>query len=830
MKKPLSPVMQQYLQIKKEHPERLLFFRIGDFYELFFEDAQKASKLLDITLTARGQKEDKIPMAGVPHHSSQAYIKKLIDKGESVVICEQVEGSETRSGPMKREITEILTPGTAFDDSYSNVRENNFLAAFSCQGKNAALAWCDLCTGTVYWQSAPVKTILQRLEILQVKELLISEKLQAQKYELSGHITKLPFWDFQFEETLALLLKTFQASSAHQLQISCDLVSSALGALVKYCLNNTQSSQLLKRCQEYHSDQELIVDKQTRLHLDLNNFDPKESLYALLNHTLTPMGSRLFQQHFLSPTREKTVLAQRHDLISFWHSHKDLKEDFKVTLKGCVDLQRALAQIQKNKLSPRAFGQFIHSLQALSARTASLWSNIPFFTAHLDSLSGLLDEIVQILNDDLPKSLSEGKIFKSCASTTLSEWKAILFQSEDFLKEYEEKLIQTYGFPLKTQYNKIHGFSIEVSKSHSDKVPKEFIRHQTLKNAERYRTEQLIEFQEKRGQAFEQVLLLEAELYHNYLEKISSHSSLIDQISDQIGILDVAYSAQIAAELYGLQQPYFHEKPDLVIKGGRHLLVEQLQKDQPFICNDLSLYQKEHFMLITGPNMGGKSTFMRQQALIIFLSFIGYYVPAKEAYVPDIDRIFSRIGASDNIAKGQSTFMVEMLETAHILKQATKKSFVIIDEVGRGTSTFDAMALAKALCEHFLIELKCFCLFATHYHDLISLSIHHKAMLLVHMGYLLEKENIHFTYKLKKGPCYQSFGLHVATLAGLPSSIVAKAREYQWAYEKEQRHKKPQGKSQLEQKIAAVDLNELSPKKAYEFLENLQSSSLGELT
>jgi DNA mismatch repair protein MutS len=826
MKKPFSPVMEQYLEIKKKHPERLLFFRIGDFYELFFEDAEKASKLLDITLTGRGQKEDKIPMAGVPHHSSTTYIKKLIDKGESVVICEQVEGSENRSGPMKREITEILTPGTAFDDTYSNSRENNFLAAFISHNSTAALAWCDLCSGIIYWEIGTKKSITYRLEILHVKELLLSEKEKNQKTHLDGQITKLPYWDFQFEETLPLILQTFQVHSIHQLGIENELVFRAIGALVKYCLNNTQSLSLLKKCQKYHHDKELVVDRQTREHLSLDNFDPKTSLYALLNQTLSPMGSRLFQDHFLNPTRDKNVLKQRHQMITFWQEHPALKDHFKIVLKGCVDLQRSLAQIKKNKLTPRAFGLFVRSLVTLSDYQNSLWSKISFFTVDMTSIRPLLLEIASTLNDELPKSLSEGTIFNASAHQELESWKKILFKTDDFLKTYEQELIQTYGFPLKTQYNKIHGFSIEVSKIHTAKIPKDFIRHQTLKNAERYRTQQLIEFQEKREHAFDNILLLESELYTTCLEKILTISSVIDKLSSEISSLDVAYSAQLCSELYEMTQPLFEDNETIEIDSGRHLLVEQLQKDHHFISNHLSLSKDHHFMLITGPNMGGKSTYMRQQALIIFLSFIGSYVPAKKAIIPDIDRIFTRIGASDNITKGQSTFMVEMLETAHILKQASKKSFIIIDEVGRGTSTFDAMALAKALCEYFLKELTCFCLFATHYHDLISLSSKHKQMILVHMGYLIEKENIHFTYKLKNGPCYQSFGLHVASLAGIPSSIVSKAREYQWNYEKEHKKNDESKKSRLEQKIAALDLSETSPKKAYEFLEKMQSTYL----
>lgn len=784
MTKKISPVMQQYLDIKKEHPHKFVFFRIGDFYELFYEDAQKASELLDITLTARGKDQDKIPMAGVPYHSAETYLKKIIESGESAVICEQVPQEASSKQPMKREISQILTPGTVIDEHYLDKKLHNYIASYFSKGSMAALAWSDLCKGQVFWQVDKKSAIEHRLNLLNLKEIVISEQQQLPD-SCSEHliVEKRPHWEFSLEENLSLVLQAFKVQSPSALPQEQPLGLSAITALVHYCSVNTQAPNLIKSIKKYRPKDELIVDQQSRQHLELNRTD-KNSLYDTINQTVTAMGSRLMQTCFFTPTRNRVVLKKRHEYIEFWRNHSNLLEVFRKEMKSLGDMERYGALILKKTLTPRDLGHLMNSLDLICSNEQTLWNFIEQPKLDLQQARQLVLNIQPKLQTELPLTLREGTIFTSKACEELAYWKDLQSSQEKLLEQYEKDLQDKYLFPLKAKYNKVHGFYIEVTKTHSSKVPDIFVRKQTLTNCERYITQELKELEEKSHRALEEVLLREQELYEKLLEELQEVLPYLDLLSKNIAQLDVTASLAFVSEKYQLTQPRFTDTREFSIKGGRHLMVELLQKETSFIENDLSFDQEKSFLLITGPNMGGKSTYMRQQALIVFLASIGSYVPAQEAILPDIDRIFTRIGAHDNIAQGQSTFMVEMIEASSIIHQATSNSLVIMDEIGRGTSTFDGMALAKAIARHLLAENKSYTLFATHYHDLVRLEEDFNEMNLVHMGYFIQQEKLYFTYQLKIGPCYQSFGLHVAQLAGLPQDLLQQAREYQQSYQK----------------------------------------------
>ena len=439
MAKKTTPVMQQYLNMKKQHPERLVFFRIGDFYELFYEDAEKASDLLDITLTARGQAEDKIPMAGVPYHSAEGYLKKLIDKGESVVVCEQVEGSQTAQQPMKREVSQILTPGTAFEEEFSDKKTNNFIAAYFQEKRQAALAWCDLCAGVVYWQVGTINEIEYRLGLLQVKELIIAEKTELSMNLGETLMTQRPWWDFNIEENMNFLLETLGLKSFSALNIDNNLALSSIIALIKYCLTNTQTPSLIKRCQKFYPADELVVDRQTREHLELAISNDKNSLYALLNETITPMGSRLFQTCFMNPTRNTEILKRRHQFIELWDCNPDLREVFSSSFKNICDIERSLAKVAKGTITPRQLGQLIDSLGVVISHQESLFDKINMIEIQTQSIVPLYTQVSNLLQEELPRTRREGTIFKREASRELSYWKELLENQDTLLEGYQKE-------------------------------------------------------------------------------------------------------------------------------------------------------------------------------------------------------------------------------------------------------------------------------------------------------------------------------------------------------------------------------------------------------
>lgn len=820
-RKKLTPVMEQYLEVKKKHPERLVFFRIGDFYELFFEDAEKAAELLDITLTARGQADDKIPMSGVPYHSAQGYLKKLIDKGESVVICEQVEtDNNSGPGPMKREVSQIITPGTAIEDEYLCKKSRNYIASLFFHKKEAAVSWCDLCSGIVFWQSGTLEECIHRLEVLNPNEVVVSENKVPSLDSLTTQVSKRPFWEFSIDENLPTVLDTLQLKTVGALGIESSTALSAVIGLIKYCLTNTQTPSLIKTCQQYYPDSELILDGQTRKHLELDLFHSEHSLFSLLNKTLTHSGSRLFQDVFSNPTRKQSELDFRHQLTNFWLENPDIGQIFEQKMKGLNDIERSIAKMAKGSITPKGFGDFIKSVKVLIDCQEELWDKCEVISIDTSTVKNTIHSVFKTLNTELPRTMKEGKIFIATCDEKLHYWKNLLENQDQLLEQYHEKVQSLCSFPVKTSFNKVHGFYIEVARSQASKVPEFFIRKQTLKNVERYITEDLKQFEEDMLASQEKVIELEQGLFNKTLSDILALRHNLDKIIEQLSLLDLGYSFSQSATELNLVQPSFSQEKTIDIEGGRHLQVEHFQDDK-FIENSMLVSKEKRFLLLTGPNMGGKSTYMRQQAVIIFLSHIGSFVPAGRATIGVCDRIFTRIGASDKISQGQSTFMIEMIETAQILKQATEHSFVIMDEVGRGTSTFDGMAIAKALCEHLINSIKCYCLFATHYHDLIDLSKSYPSIILAHMNCIVDNESVYFTYKIREGACYKSFGVNVAALAGIPSSILQKARLYQAEYQAQ--HKKSNNNlDQIKKTITSVDLNDISPKQAHAILEKLQ--------
>ncbi len=783
-----TPMMQQYMRIKAQHPNELLFYRMGDFYELFFEDAQKASDLLDITLTARGKKEgNPIPMCGVPHHSADNYLSKLIKNGVSVAICEQVGDPQTTKGPVERKVMRVLTPGTVTDEALLDEKSENLLVSVAQRDETFGIASLDICSGSFQINEVCSKDIfLSEIERLSPKEIIISDCFSASKMlDPNICVNHKSLWEFDLDVAEKTLNSHF---GTHDLTaFGCDdmkLGISAAGCLLKYALDTQRNdlSHIQKITTETQSDK-VILDPASRKNLEIDqnlNGGTRNTLYEVMNTTATSMGARLLRRMLNQPSQDINALTKTQNSIESLHKEL-IYQSIHESLKNVGDMERILTRVALRSARPRDLTRLAISIDQLPL----IQNNLSTCNdEHIDTLKNAaqpfpnLSALLQkAIIENPPMTIREGGVIADGYDNELDELRALNSNAGQYLIDMENEEKEKTGIStLKVGYNRVHGYYIEISKGQSTQAPIEYIRRQTLKNAERYITPELKRFEDKALSAKSKALTREKILYEELLDEINLDIQELRECAESLAQIDVLSSLAERAKTLKFCKPSLTKTSMIKIQDGRHLVIEN-SIDSPFIPNDLSMDQDRRMLIITGPNMGGKSTYMRQTALIVLLAQVGSFVPAAKAEIGIVDRIFTRIGSSDDLAGGRSTFMVEMVETANILHNSSERSLVLMDEIGRGTSTFDGLSIAWA-CANFLVsEVKALTLFATHYFELTKLPSHEKISANVHLNAEEYKDRIIFMHKVIEGPANKSYGLQVAKLAGIPDNVITVARE-----------------------------------------------------
>ncbi|MEZ5571852.1 MAG: DNA mismatch repair protein MutS [Halioglobus sp.] len=782
-----TPMMQQFLRIKADHPRDLLFYRMGDFYELFYDDAKRAAQLLDITLTSRGQSAgEPIPMCGVPYHAAENYLARLVKAGVSVAIAEQIGDPATSKGPVDRQVVRVVTPGTLSDEALLDDRIDNLLLAVYQKQQHYGIAYLDLSTGRFcVLEITGEEALTSELQRLNPAETLYHESIYHPAITQRRGARSQPAWEFDPHSARRALNTQFQT---HDLQgFGCDQLDLAIGAagcLLQYVKDTQRGSlpHIRSLRQESRSDS-VIMDAATRrnLEIDVNmHGGNSNTLLSVLDRCATAMGSRLLRRWLHRPLTDVDVLRTRHAAIQSL-SDNYAYESVRDALQPVGDMERILTRVALRSARPRDLTRLLSSLQALPvlrAETAPLSAPL---LCELSQQAGEFPQLCTLLSAALienpPVVIRDGGVIREGYDAELDELRQISSNAGDFLLQIEQREKQATGIStLKVGYNRVHGYYIEISRAQSDRAPTEYIRRQTLKNAERFITPELKAFEDKALSSKSRALAREKLLYEALLEELNERLSPLQDCAVAVAEIDVlANLAQRANELR-LCQPDFCDERVFEVVAGRHLVVEQVL-EEPFIANDTLLNSKRHMLLITGPNMGGKSTYMRQNAVIALLAHIGSYVPASAAKLAPIDRIFTRIGSSDDLAGGRSTFMVEMTETANILHNATPRSLVLMDEVGRGTSTFDGLSLAWAAAVHLGRSVGAFTLFATHYFELTSLPELCPGMANVHLDATEHQDHVVFLHNIQEGPANRSFGLQVAKLAGIPAPVLQAAQQ-----------------------------------------------------
>ncbi|MCG3202606.1 MAG: DNA mismatch repair protein MutS [Gammaproteobacteria bacterium] len=838
-----TPVMRQYLGFKAQHPQTLLFYRMGDFYELFFDDARRAATLLGIALTARGQSAgEPIPMAGVPAHAVDQYLARLVKLGESVVICEQVGDPATGKGPVERRVTRIVTPGTVTDDALLDVRRDNWMAALHATGSRIGLAAIDLGGGRFILGEFDGETALaDELERLQPSEILLAEgspllpRLAARR-----GVRPRPPWSFDPDTARRALLRQFGVSDLAG--FGCDGMPAALaaaGAALQYAVDTQQSAlPHLQPPRVEQSRETIVLDAASRRNLEIDASlagKPQNTLVAVMDSTITPMGGRTLRRWLTRPLRDPSTVRARHQAVQAL-----LEEAAHARVRDCLrrfgDIERILARVALKSARPRDLAQLREALAALPVLRACIaGAEAPALIAIHENI-GAFPEVHELLARAIVESppiwLRDGGVIAGGYDAGLDELRALSGDASQFLADLEQRERAASGIAnLRVGYSKVHGFFIEVSRVHSGRVPQRYQRRQTLKAAERYITPELKAHEEKVLSAGERALARERHLYEALLEALQGHLQPLQDSAAAIAALDALSCYAERAEALNLACPELDEAPGIEITAGRHPVVEQ-RGGEPFIPNDLGLNDARRMLVITGPNMGGKSTYMRQVALIVLLAHAGSFVPAQSARIGPVDRIFTRIGAADDLASGRSTFMVEMTETASILHYATAESLVLMDEIGRGTSTFDGLALAWATAQALANDIRAWTLFATHYFELTTLAGECAAVANVHLDAVEHHDQIVFLRRVKDGPADRSYGLHVALLAGVPRAVIERARRYLEDLEHTPRALPPAGataqmslfepRTPLVEALRAIDPDALSPREALDLLYRLR--------
>jgi len=794
-----TPMMQQYLRIKSEHPNTLLFYRMGDFYELFYDDARRASKLIDITLTSRGQSAgEPIPMAGVPYHSVDTYLGRLVRKGESVALCEQIGDPAKSKGPVERQVVRVVTPGTITDDALLEQRRETLLAAVvrraDKDGVRFGLAWLDLAAGRFSVLECDGAAALEaELERLKPAELLGPEDQARELGEITlGELRARPPWHFELSSASRLL--TDQLGTLDLRGFGADdlpLAIAAAGGLLQY-VRETQKTALphINTLNVEERSDTLQLDAATRRNLEIDvslSGQDSATLFALLDATVTPMGSRALRRWLNRPLTNQQELRRRYQAIALLVDARRF-EGLREPLRAIGDVERILSRVALRSARPRDLTSLRGSIAALPGLRAALKRIEAPLVVELTNTIGEHADVLDILQRAIAEEpsvvLREGDVIAPGYDAELDELRKISTHTDEFLLELEQRERERSGIPsLKLSYNRVSGFFIEVNRSHAERVPKDYIRRQTVKSAERFITPELKSFEDKVLGAREKALAREREIYDIVLTQLTDRLGALQATAGALSSIDVLTAlAERAAEL-GWSEPTLVGETRLEIRGGRHPVVEHFIEGA-FVPNDLVLDAARRMLIVTGPNMGGKSTYMRQGALIALLAHVGSFVPADKCVLGPLDRIFTRIGAGDDLAGGRSTFMVEMTEAANILHNATDKSLILMDEIGRGTSTFDGLSLAWAVARHIARVNRSFTLFATHYFELTSLAHEIDGCANVHLDATEHRDGIVFLHAVKEGPASRSYGLAVAALAGVPREVIAAAREYLAALER----------------------------------------------
>jgi DNA mismatch repair protein MutS len=790
MKEKLTPMLNQYLRIKKAYPDVILFFRLGDFYEMFFEDAKIASSVLHITLTSReAGRGRRIPMCGIPHHAAENYIARLLKEGYKVAICEQVEDPKLAKGVVKREVIRVITPGTLVGESIIQ-DNNNYILSLNEERGRFGISFCDISTGEFKTTELEnQEEFLSEISRINPAEVLIPEgRNDLGKLLDIKTVTEYPDFYFIPESARDVLLSHFKVKTLAGFELDGrDLALSASGALLKY-LEETQKRALthIRKIEFYCVEKYMLLDSFTQRNLELVRsleWERKEdSLLSVLDKTLTPMGKRLLQKWLLQPLLDIEEIKDRQDGVEFFYQDRFLRERAREILKGFQDLERIASKIGLDMANPRD----VVNLRATLDKIERLKTLIPQIGPKiitgcqkmLAPLEELQEKIKKAIVEDPPVQINEGGIIKEGYSRELDELRKISSSGKEWIAQLQEREIKRTGITsLKVGYNKVFGYYIEVTKPNLKYVPPDYIRKQTLVNAERFITPELKEYEEKVLGAEEKIKELEKEIFISLREEIKNFISQLQSNANTVAVIDVLQSLAEAAEQNRYIRPKIHSGYEVIIKDGRHPVVERILPEGEFVPNDVVLNRDEKILIITGPNMAGKSTYIRQTALLIIMAQMGSFIPASSAEIGIVNRVFTRIGARDALVSGMSTFMVEMVEVARILNNADERSLIILDEVGRGTSTYDGLSIAWAVVEYIHKNIKAKTLFATHYHELTQIAKYLPEVKNLNVAVREYQGQVIFLYRVEEGSCDRSFGIHVAQLAGIPPEVIERAKQ-----------------------------------------------------
>ncbi|MDT8303030.1 MAG: DNA mismatch repair protein MutS [Sedimentisphaerales bacterium] len=798
----LTPAMKQFHKFKQQHPDSILFFRMGDFYETFYEDAKTCSKVLGLTLTSRSKATNPIPLAGVPYHAVDGYLKKMLQAGYKVAVCEQVEDPKTAKGVVKRDVVRIVTPGTLTDDMLLTAKEDNFLCAVSLGTKHkAAISWVDISTGHFFAQELPEDRLLDELLRLSPAECLLADRrgelFEAETKKLVNDITQLtnaivterPGWYFDPYQARQRLLKHFGTVTLEGFGISDgeDGLICPAGAVIEY-LNETQKTTLghIRNLKKISRQNFLQIDPTSLRSLEIlrtiRTESTKGSLLDSLDETITGMGGRMFRNWLCMPLCDLDAVARRQDAVEEIKNIDGILPELRRLFSNISDTERIAARISTFRASPRDLVALTSTLRQIP----QLRGILEQFGADLlvqlagqcDSMDELADLLESAIKPEPPSHLRDGGVIKTGFSEELDRLRSISTDGRSWLQDYQKEQSERTGIAnLKIGFNKVFGYYIEVSRSAADKVPVDYVRKQTIKNAERYITEKLKEFETQALSADDKALELEQQLFEQLRRQSAQYISRLQQLGDTIAQCDCLAGLAYLAHRRNYVRPKLTAGREFIINQGKHPVLSEMLGAQ-FVPNDIALTgEAGDILIITGPNMSGKSTYIRQVALLVLMAQIGSFIPAENAEIGLVDRIFTRVGASDELIRGQSTFMVEMTETANIINNATDKSLVILDEVGRGTSTYDGLSLAWAITEHIAGKIKCRTLFATHYHELTELAELFKNVKNCNVAVREWMDEVVFLHKILPGGTDKSYGIHVAKLAGLPKTILERSKE-----------------------------------------------------
>ncbi|MDC3336502.1 DNA mismatch repair protein MutS [Flavobacteriales bacterium] len=856
--------MAQYNQIKRKHPDALLLFRVGDFYETFGKDAIKASKILGIVLTARNNGGSKIELAGFPHHSMDTYLPKLVRAGHRVAICDQLEDPKLTKKIVKRGVTELVTPGVSFNDQVLEQKSNNFLAAIHFDGTGGGVSFLDVSTGEFLLAEGSLEYIDKLMQGFQPKEVLYEkhkDQLFTTHFGNRHYSYRLDDWVFKEDYARESLQQQFGTNSLKGFGVA-DLSKGivASGAILQY-LSQTEHKRLdhITNLSRIEEEKYVWLDRFTVRNLELlysPNQDAK-TLIEVLDETISPMGGRLLKRWLLLPLKDKKAIEERLSVVESFLNNSDERTQLCEEIAQIGDLERLISKVAAGRVNPREVNQLRRALTAIEP-IAQCCKNtkiaaVKQLGSQLNLCASIKNKIAKELNDDAPVLLSKGGVISDGVSQELDDLRAIAYSGKDYLVQIQQREMQATGISsLKIAYNNVFGYYLEVRNTYKDKVPDSWIRKQTLTQAERYITEELKEYESKILGAEEKINVLEAQLFQELVEELAQFIPPVQQNAAIVAHLDCLLSFATISEKYGYVKPKINEGLELVIHAGRHPVIEkQLPLGEPYIANDTFLDSKnQQIVMITGPNMSGKSAILRQTALIVLIAQMGCFVPAKAAEIGLVDKIFTRVGASDNISSGESTFMVEMNETASILNNLSERSLILLDEIGRGTSTYDGISIAWSITE-YLHEHKCQpkTLFATHYHELNEMSTTFARIKNFNVAVKEAGEKVHFLRKLVPGGSNHSFGIHVAQMAGMPRRVISRAKDVLQQLEQTKTNEQLSAKAkevandaamqlsffqlddpvleQIRDEITQIDINSLTPVEALMKLNEIKNLTGG---